>query len=124
MLQWICDKLGIGDEFATIYAKTIGDLRAELMQYTRECGHPGYLVELFLLRDGKEPVRCGCLAGDQLQHATMLLQWLAEYVGDQEGVRQLPTVPLDGRMYFVDDRLGELRNVNDIGDRFLLTKVE
>ena len=40
-----------------------------------------------------------------------------------EGIRALPTVPLEGRMYFVDDRVGELRNVDDVDDRFLLTKV-
>lgn len=49
------------------------------------------------------------------------LQEATQFISERWGPRRLPIVPLCGRRYFLDERLGELRNVVDPDDRLLFT---
>ena len=66
-----------------------------LLQYTKPCGHPGYLAELYLYRAGKdawEPI--GLFGGEDLHTAIALLNEAAAYVdGVVESIERHENTP-------------------------------
>jgi hypothetical protein len=58
-----------------------------------------------------------------LQKVISLLQEAMPFIAERSSVCQLPIVPLWGKRYFIDERLSELRNVENPHDRMELVRV-
>ena len=60
------------------------------------------------------------------EHAIILMEALQEataFIAERWGPRRLPIVRLWGKRFFTDERLGELRNVDDPNERIELVQV-
>jgi hypothetical protein len=119
MKRWIAKLFGGSQEQPRYVEEFLhDDLRVCLLAEPRDCGHAGYVVHLYLRDDRDDTwVQIGCVADVYLQTATILLQRAMESVAKLTGMRELPTVHVRGRTYFVDDRLHELRDVDNPHDR-------
>lgn len=125
MRQWTDKKPGADENMTLIHSASEGDLSLQMLEYEKPCGHPGFLIEVFLKTDkGKDLAQIGLFGWEDLQIAIVLLQEALELGAKHLGVRPLPTVRLWEKTYYVDERLSELRNVDDIADRVLLKKAE
>jgi len=98
---------------------TGAEVRVRAYRNPRACGHEGYLFELERL-DCCEWEPMALVFDDHLRESIVLLQRAQEWVGRLRGPRELPTVFVRDKTYFVDDRLGEMRNVDNPHDRILL----
>ena len=102
------------DDGPYLNAFSRGNLRAAVREESRCCGHPGYVVDLFAtVADPDEWVHIGAITDVTLQDSVIVLQEAGEFIARLTGVRPLPTVHVRGRTYFVDDRLGQLRSVDE-----------
>jgi hypothetical protein len=125
MKQWIADLFTDLKKDIPLAVFERDGLRARVTEQPRSCGHTGHIVELSLLfsADGEwHPI---AVVGDTaLRDAIILLQEVQEYVGQFNGVRELPTVRMYGTTYFFDARLGEFRNVENPNDRVGTVRIE
>jgi len=125
MLKWISKLFNRAEEtepFVNVFERS--NLRAGVTAQPRICGHTGYVIELDCLLEDGQWMPIGTIADFSVQDAVVLLQQAADFIGDVYGVRQLPTVYVRGKTYFVDDRLNELRSVTNPHDRVELCPVE
>ena len=127
MLQWIATLFTTTPrEPPWVYRIERGDLDVRVCEYTKDCGHEGYALELRAHRPGQDDwVGLAFIGGEDVQRAVTLLQEAMEYVNACAGMpRPLPTVRLWGATYYADERLGELRREDDPSDRVPLTRAQ
>jgi len=99
-------------------------LRARVSEHPRACGHTGHFVDLeMFIEPENEWLSIGIVSDTVLEDAIILLQEAQEYIGTLSGVRLLPTVRLNGKAYFLDARLSELRAVDNPHDSMKLVAV-
>lgn len=127
MLQWIANLFRTKPtEPLCIHRIERGNLDARVCEYTKHCGHAGYVIELLGVNPaGDDSVWLALLGGEDLQQAVALLQEALESLNDRASQpRQLQTVRLWGATYYVDERLGELRREDDPSDRVPLIRAQ
>lgn len=126
MLQWIAKIFARpDDEHALVATFERQDRKALVYSYTKPCGHRGYMVEVLFFVDTENAwMGSGIFAGEDLQTVVLVLQQSAQFIGQQSGSRPLPTVFLRGKSFLVDERLGELRGVDNPQERITLNDQE
>ena len=103
-------------EPSPLYEFETGSVNVRVFEKT--CGHPGHMCELFVRVGSDFSVMIGVIDQVDLQHAIMVLQEAMAAINDREQcARMLQTTWLCGAVYFVDERLGELRKKDDPSDR-------
>jgi hypothetical protein len=124
MKQWIANLFKETKKREPFALFERSDLRAQVSDLPRGSGHAGHLVEveLFVGPQGNW-LPIGVFAGTTLRDAIIVLQEAQEFLGALTGVRQLPTVRLNGGTYFLDGQLSEFRNVDNPHDRMKLVAV-
>lgn len=76
--------------------------------------HPGRYLVLEFRRNRWESILA--LHECKLSIMVGVLDELADYLGEIQGPRRLRTVAIGNKRYFVDDRMMQLRNVNEPAD--------
>lgn len=100
------------------------DVKLTVSEYRKECGHPGVIVELFIQFKGQDEwMPIAIVGGEDLQNVVDLLEESVPFATERMGTLRLPTLRLWGNRYFVDERLKELRNVDNPHDRVELRKI-
>jgi hypothetical protein len=122
--KWISNITGKNTEHACLKTIAMDDVEVRITKETRNCGHLGYWLELRLHSpDDCDWIPIGLMMDLDLQKVIDWLQEAVPFIAELSGVRQLPTVSLWGKRYFIDERLSELRNVEDPHERVKLVKV-
>ena len=138
MLQWIANFIGRArrqanteENLPCVQSYTESNVRVEVVEYTLPCGHKAYRIEgQYFVEETHKWVPIADLRDFNANTAVGLLQKAADFVASMEQglvedrrTRQLPTVRLWGKRYFIDERLEELRNVENPHDRVELRAV-
>jgi hypothetical protein len=138
MLQWIANLIGRArrqanteDSLPCVQAYADGNVRVEVVEYLLPCGHNAYGIKgRYFVEEYDEWVPIAELRDFNADTAVSLLQKAADFVAlmehglvEERRPRQLPTLRLWGKRYFVDERLKELRNVENPHDRVQLHAV-
>jgi len=125
MKQWIADLFTNMKKDRPVALFERNGLKACVSAQPRSCGHTGHHVELMLYFPSEEKWHSIGLVGDTaLQDTIILLQVVQEFVGHASGVRELPTVRMQGTTYFFDVLLGEFRKVDNPLDRIVTERTE
>ncbi len=125
MPQWIARLLGLEPEYEEpIPCRMFVDdnLIAKVFKFPVPTGDIGYRIEVEYMT-GCEWLSIVDLRDYNVQRTIDLLQEAVEYLALHKGVRKLPAVRLWGKRYYLDERLKELRNIEDPDDRIELRVV-
>lgn len=120
MLRWFEKIIGKKERLPCVHEEQKGEVAVRVIEYEKKCGHPGYLIELFVRPEGASELPVACLGWEDLAVAIELMQAASEVVSARIGLGVLPTVRMRNKSFFVDERLSELRNVDDPQDRIAI----
>jgi hypothetical protein len=105
----------------SVFGLRAGSMCARVLELAMKSGHPAFFVEVFSSSGGGEEVPLAHLWGEDLQQLIMLLQETMNFVNANAAMpRQLQTTWLRDEIYYVDERLRELRRKDDPSDRIPL----
>ena len=104
----------------------VGVFRPRHSKKCKDCGRAcRWLVIELLDSDTGKWTHVLSMQESRLPILLSVLGEVADYlVEDAGGPKSLPTVSLWGKRFFIDERLSELRNIDDPHDRVLLQKDE
>jgi hypothetical protein len=137
-MQWIANLIRRLRKPATteeslpcVHSLAEGNVRIDVLEYQLPCGHCAYIIRgEYFVEETDTWVKIADLRDFNAEATVWLLQRAARFVaalehglvadGEVRGPRELPTVKMFGRRFFLDERLKELRNVENPHDRIQL----
>lgn len=110
-------KPGSARELPCIHRLKKGPIQLRVLEEKRD-GQIHHLVEILVKNeDTEKAIQIGLMFWQDMQPTMQMMQEASDFIAGRSGMRPLPTVRMYGKTYFVDERLNELHNVEDVSDR-------